>query len=88
MIGAAGFIPASYQGTLLRAVGEPIVDLEPPEGMSPEQQRARLDTLAKLNELDMEKYPGSSQLSARISSYELAYRMQVLFITLIRNPPR
>ena len=76
MIGAAGFIPASYQGTLLRAVGEPIVDLEPPEGMSPEQQRARLDTLAKLNELDMEKYPGSSQLSARISSYERAYRMQ------------
>ena len=73
---SAGFIPASYQGTLLRAVGEPIVDLEPPEGMSPEQQRARLDTLAKLNELDMEKYPGSSELSARISSYELAYRMQ------------
>ena len=73
---SAGFIPASYQGTLLRAVGEPIVDLEPPEGMSPEQQRARLDTLAKLNELDMEKYPGSSELAARISSYELAYRMQ------------
>ncbi|TDI36709.1 MAG: DUF1501 domain-containing protein [Acidobacteria bacterium] len=73
---SAGFIPASYQGTLLRASGEPIVDLEPPEGMTPERQRARLDTLAKLNELDMEKYPGSSELAARISSYELAYRMQ------------
>ena len=72
----AGFMPASYQGTLFRAVGEPIVDLEPPEGMSPEEQRARLDTLAKLNELDLNKYPSSSELSPRISSYELAYRMQ------------
>ena len=35
-----------------------------------------LNALAKLNELDMEKYPGSSELAARISSYELAYRMQ------------
>ena len=44
--------------------------------MSAEQQRARLDTLAKLNQLDMQKHPGSSELAARISSYELAYRMQ------------
>ncbi len=44
--------------------------------MSVDTQRARLDLLAKLNELDMEKYPGSSDLAARISSYELAYRMQ------------
>ena len=36
----------------------------------------RLDALAKLNELDMQKYPGNSELAARISSYELAYRMQ------------
>ena len=73
---AAGFMPASYQGTLFRAVGDPIVDLKPPEGMSPEEQRARLDTLAALNELDMAKFPGNSELAARISSYELAYRMQ------------
>jgi hypothetical protein len=72
----AGFLPAGYQGTRFRAVGEPIVDLRPPAGMSPEEQRLRLDTLAKLNELDMEKYPSSSELAARISSYELAYRMQ------------
>ena len=44
--------------------------------MTPEDQRARLDALAKLNELDMQKFPGNSELAARISSYELAYRMQ------------
>ena len=44
--------------------------------MSVEQQRARLDTLARLNEMDMARNPGNSELAARISSYELAYRMQ------------
>ena len=73
---SAGFMPASYQGTLFRASGEPIVDLKRPEEMTADEQRARLNALAKLNELDMEKYPGSSELAARISSYELAYRMQ------------
>jgi hypothetical protein len=73
---SAGFMPAAYQGTLFRASGDPIVDLKPPVGLTPARQRARLDVLAKLNELDMEKFPGSSDLAARISSYELAYRMQ------------
>ena len=41
----SGFLPAAYQGTPFRATGDPIVDLKPP--MTPEQQRARLDTLAK-----------------------------------------
>ena len=69
-------MPATYQGTRFRSSGDPIVDLEPPEGMTAEAQRARLDVLAKLNEKDMEKYPGNSEFAARISSYELAYRMQ------------
>jgi len=73
---SAGFLPAAYQGTLFRSTGDPIVDLRPPSSVSPEQQRARLDLLAKLNELDMQQYPGNSDLAARISSYELAFRMQ------------
>jgi uncharacterized protein (DUF1501 family) len=73
---SAGFIPAAYQGTQFRSTGDPIVDLKPPAAMTAESQRARLDALAKLNELDMEKFPGNSELAARISSYELAYRMQ------------
>jgi hypothetical protein len=69
-------MPAAFQGTLFRASGDPIVDLKPVAGMTPETQRSRLDLLGKLNELDMEKFPGATDLSARISSYELAYRMQ------------
>ncbi len=73
---SSGFLPAAYQGTPFRATGDPIVDLKPPAGVTQEQQRARLDMLAKLNDMHMQDHPGSSELAARISSYELAFRMQ------------
>jgi hypothetical protein len=73
---SAGFMPAGYQGTVFRPSGMPIVDLKPPADVSPEKQRARLDQLLKLNEIDAAKYPGNTELTARIESYELAYRMQ------------
>ncbi len=72
----AGFMPASYQGTVFRPSGSPIMDLTPPVAIGPEQQRARLDLLMKLNEMDARKFPGNTDLTARIESYELAYRMQ------------
>jgi uncharacterized protein (DUF1501 family) len=74
---SAGYLPAAYQGTVFRAAGDPILDLHPPAGsLSPEQQRAELDQLARMNQNYVEKHPGISELSARISSYELAFRMQ------------
>src|SRR5882724_4069991 len=73
---SAGFMPAAYQGTVFRSSGDPIIDLRPPVDLPTEEQRARLDHLARLNDLDLQRYPGSSELAARISSYELAYRMQ------------
>ena len=72
----AGFMPAMYQGTVFRPAGTPIVDLQPPKNVTPEEQRSRLDLLEKLNRMDLEKNPGNSELAARIESYELAYRMQ------------
>ncbi len=71
-----GFMPAAYQGTVFKASGTPIFDLKPPSGVTPGQERARLDYLGKLNQLDARKYPGDTELAARINSYELAYRMQ------------
>jgi hypothetical protein len=72
-----GFLPAAYQGTVFRSKGDPILDLSAPgQYMTSEQERARLDQMNLLNQSFDEKYPGLSELSARISSYELAYRMQ------------
>lgn len=73
----SGYLPATYQGTVFRSKGDPILDLRPPLDLTtPAQQRARLDHLAKLNEEHAKRHPGSSELAARIASYELAYRMQ------------
>jgi hypothetical protein len=73
----AGFLPAGYQGTVFRSTGDPILDLRPPSAyVTPEQQRSRLDHLARLNHQHEERFPGASELTARINSYELAYRMQ------------
>ena len=47
---SAGFMPAAYQGTVFRPSGAPILDLKPPAEITPEEQRARLDLLGKLNE--------------------------------------
>jgi len=74
---SSGFLPAAYQGTMFRAAGDPILDLHPPSGsLSLEQQRAELDQLARMNQNYVEAHPGISELTARISSYELAFRMQ------------
>jgi hypothetical protein len=62
---------------MFRAAGDPILDLHPPSGsLTPDQQRSELDQLARINQNYVEKHPGISELTARISSYELAFRMQ------------
>ncbi|MCW3097038.1 MAG: hypothetical protein JWL77_2656 [Chthonomonadaceae bacterium] len=73
---SSGFMPATYQGTLFRASGTPILDLSPGEGVSAAEQRSSLDLLAKMNEEHLHSNPGDSELEARIGAYELAYRMQ------------
>jgi hypothetical protein len=70
----AGYLPAVYQGTLLRKGPSPILNLKPPPGVSAEQNKATYDLVNKLNRLNLD--PGDSELEARIASYELAYQMQ------------
>jgi hypothetical protein len=71
-----GYLPAFYQGTPLRAKGAPILDLQPPAGISRTRQRLNLDLLSRMNQRHAAKHPGHDELSARLESYELAFRMQ------------
>ena len=72
-----GFLPAAYQGTSFRPGRSPILNLTPPAGMEPDQQRDLLDTLRKMNEHHLAARNRDSELAARIESYELAFRMQM-----------
>ncbi len=73
---SSGFMPATYQGTVFRANGAPILDLSPREGMSDAQQRLLLNSLNDLNRSHLSSHADNTNLAARIDSYELAYRMQ------------
>jgi hypothetical protein len=71
-----GFMPAAYQGTQFRSMGDPIVDLKPRGAMTPERQRRWLDLLGKLNEEHLRQHPEENELTARMAAFELAFRMQ------------
>jgi hypothetical protein len=71
----SGFLPKKYAGVKFRSVGDPVLYLSDPAGLSKQTRRRMLDDLAKLNELNLEKF-GDPEISTRISQYELAYRMQ------------
>jgi Protein of unknown function (DUF1501) len=71
-----GFLPASYQGTVLRWKGDPILDLKPPADVTPEIQSSEMELLRSYNQEFLAKHFTNPDLQARMDSYELAYRMQ------------
>jgi hypothetical protein len=72
----AAFLPGVYQGTHLRPKGSPIENLDRAPGLSDPQQRAQLDLMKRFNEHHRAQFEAERELSARIESFELAYRMQ------------
>ena len=72
-----GFLPAEFQGTPLRPEGSPILNLNPPDGVTSDRQRKNLDLIEMLNREHLADRPERSDLDARVASYELAFRMQM-----------
>ncbi len=72
-----GFLPAAYQGTVLRGGRSPILHLRTPGGIGEAQQRRTLDFINRLNREHFRQRGDDSELSARIAAYELAFRMQM-----------
>ena len=73
---SSGYMPATYQATVINAGETPILDLKRPAEVSDGLQRQMLDTLKEYNSEHEALHSDNSNLSARIASYELAYRMQ------------
>jgi hypothetical protein len=73
---SSGYMPASFQGTVLRSAGDPILDLKRPPSISSGMQRRMLDVLREYNAEHAEPRADNSNLAARIASYELAFNMQ------------
>lgn len=72
----SGFLPAAFQGTDFNA-SLPIRNLARPAAVSEKSDRVSRQFLRRLNERHLRNFPGDTELAARISSYELAARMQL-----------
>ena len=72
---SAGFLPTRYQGVQFQRRGDPINFVSNPEGMSSDTRRRSVELINELNGDALESI-GDPEISTRIASYELAYRMQ------------
>jgi hypothetical protein len=72
-----GFMPALFQGTVLRPKEPRIFNLQPPSHLAGEMQQQNLELLREINRKHAYAHPGESELDARMASYELAARMQL-----------
>jgi uncharacterized protein (DUF1501 family) len=72
-------MPAAYQGTLIRTSNQPILNLQPAAGITREMQRREIDMIQSLNaqHVQQQKQKQTSELEARIASYELAFQLQM-----------
>lgn len=74
---SSGWMPPLYQGTSFRSSGTPVLNLRPSMPRSADIESGRLDLLRELNAEHKARLPGELELDARISSFELAARMQL-----------
>ena len=74
---SSGFLPNAYEGTIFHPGASPILDLQRRANMSDSAQRRQLDFIAGLDADHQARHPAEADLLGRISSFELAYRMQM-----------
>jgi Protein of unknown function (DUF1501) len=72
---ANGFLPSAYQGVPLRGGGDPILNLSTPPGISRDHQRQTIETIAALDQVRLDTTL-DPEIAARITAYEVAFRMQ------------
>jgi len=72
----SGFLPSEFQGSRLRGEGDPVLYLKDPDGVDRAQRGKAIEDLSTLNHFKHESV-GDPEIKARITQYELAYRMQM-----------
>ncbi len=72
---SSGFLPTRFSGVALRSVGDPVLYIQNPPGVSNADRRTMLDTLNQLNQQSYAEL-GDPEIQTRIAQYEMAFRMQ------------
>jgi hypothetical protein len=88
---SSGWMPPVFQGTPFRSAGVPVLNLQPRTPRKADVDRGRLDLLADLNAEHKARHPDELELDARISTFELAARMQLSAtdaLDVTKEPPQ
>ena len=75
-IWGSGFLPSVYQGVQCRSVGDPVLFLQDPDGITRDLRKASIEAINKVNQEEFKEY-GDPETLSRISQYEMAFKMQV-----------
>ena len=71
----SGFLPSKYQGVMFRGKGDPVLYLSNPDGVDETVQADTLKAVNDLNQIRLDTV-GDPEISTRINSFEMAFRMQ------------
>jgi len=71
----SSFLPSRFQGVKFRSGADPVLYLSNPPGLTTERRRTFLDALSELNQSSFDEF-GDPEIGARVSQYEMAFRMQ------------
>jgi hypothetical protein len=72
---SSGFLPSVYAGVRLRNQGDAILNVSSPTGFDPQLQKETFELVGSLNRQRLSD-AGDPEIATRISSYEMAYRLQ------------
>lgn len=71
----SGFLPSVYDGVQFRSVGDPVLYLSNPKGISKRNRKTVIDAINELNHQHFESV-GDPEIQTRIAAYEMSVRMQ------------
>lgn len=79
---SAGFLPSKYQGVKLSSIGDPVMHIRTPQGITAASQQSSIQAINDLNRMRHENTK-DAEILTRISQYELAFRMQTSIPDLV-----
>jgi hypothetical protein len=72
---SSGFLPSRFQGVKFNSVGDPVLHIRTPPGLSENVQRDSIESINALNRVENQAVQ-DPEILTRIAQYELAFRMQ------------
>jgi hypothetical protein len=72
---SAGILPSRFQGVKFNSVGDPVLHIQTPDGITASAQKDTIDAITALNRLE-HKNVQDPEILTRIAQYEMAFQMQ------------